>query len=94
MFGVNIDQHDICQTRTEKRISIPPERCNQIIEYVNRSKQNKDKQHKLIEKNGDMKYHEIAEALTESILDSCIADIAQELQECIEHISEDVFQHL
>ena len=89
-----IDQNDICQTRTEPRISIPPERCNEIIEYVNRAKQNKDKQHKLIEKNGDMKYHEIAEALAESILDSCIADIARELQECIEHISEDVFQQL
>ena len=89
-----IDQNDICQTRTEPRISIPPERCNEIIEYVNRAKQNKDKQHKLIEKNGDMKYHEIAEALAESILDSCITYIARELQECIEHISEDVFQQL
>ena len=90
-----IDQNNTCQTtRTEPRISISPERCIQILEYVNRSKHVQNKQHKLIAKNGDMKYHEIAEALADSLVESCIDDIAQELHKCMEHISEDVFQQL
>ena len=54
----------------------------------------REKTKPLTKSGGGLEYHAIVEILTESILDGCLREIAEELQEVIDCFSDEIFQHL
>mmetsp|Transcript_37335 Transcript_37335/g.78214 ORF Transcript_37335/g.78214 Transcript_37335/m.78214 type:complete len:405 (-) Transcript_37335:624-1838(-) len=80
--------------QSESRRYISKERLAAIAEYAEKSKSIRDQQDKHLTKYGYLQYHEIVETLAESIADSCIEDIAEEIKSCINDIAHQVFLSL